>query len=117
MHVLGISHDSQINPRAVFEVASAVQPDAIAYEGPRYILDMVQKAASSSHLLPLLDKAMRAPIEDMKQAQELLSPAQLKRWRHGLREAELFRWPARSKDDMRYYVGGYLIYSDVLAGR
>lgn len=97
-------------------MASAVQPDALAYEGPRQMRDAVRRAASSTHLLPLLEQSMQAPIKDMKQAQELLSPAQLNRWRQGLKAAGLLCGPARSKDDMRFFAGGYLIYSDVLAG-
>ena len=117
VHVLGVSHGSPTNPRAVYEVASAVQPDAFAYEGPRQAWDSLRKAAGSTHLLPLLDKAMLSPIEDVTQAQEILSLAEQGRWRAGLKAAGLLRGPARSKDDVQYYVGGYLIYSDVLAGK
>ena len=60
MHLLGVTHGSPTNPRAVHEVASAVQPDAFAMEGTEEYRGFIRRAAGSTHLQPLLDKVIRA---------------------------------------------------------
>ena len=56
VHVLGVCHCSPTNPRAVYEVASAVQPDAFAMEGTEEMQRDMRKAVGSAYLKPLLDK-------------------------------------------------------------
>ena len=59
VHLLGVTHGSPTNPRAVHEVASAVQPDAFAMEGTEEYRGFIRRAAGSTHLQPLLDKVGR----------------------------------------------------------
>lgn len=84
VHLLGVTHDCPINPRAVYEVASAVQPDAFAMEGTEDMRNDMRKAAGSTHLLSLLDRVMATPIEDVRQAHMLLSQEERERWKLGL---------------------------------
>lgn len=61
MHVLGVCHCSPTNPRAVYEVAAAVQPDGFAMEGTEDMQRDMRKAVGSAYLQPLLDK-VRLPL-------------------------------------------------------
>ena len=114
MHLLGVSHDSPTNPRAVHEVASAVRPDAFAMEGTEEMRNGMRKAAGTPYLLPLLDKAMLAPIDDVKHAQTLLSQEERQRWEIGF-GASGFELGTERKQ-MNHYLGCRLAYSEVLAG-
>ena len=114
VHLLGISHGSPTNPRAVHEVAAAVLPDAFAMEGTEDMRNRMRKAAGTPYLLPLLDKAMLAPIEDLKHAQTLLNEEERHRWALGLGAAG-YSLEDRDKE-MSHYLGCRLVHSELLAG-
>ena len=115
VHLLGVTHDSPINPRAVYEVASAVQPDAFALEGTEDMRNSMRKAAGSTHLLSLLDRVMAALIVDVKQSHMLLSQEERERWKQGL--GSVGTDLGRELNQLLHYQGGRPRHSEVLAGK
>lgn len=113
VHVLGVSHDSPINPRAINEITNIVKPDAFAMEGTEEMRNPFRKAAGSEYLLPLLNRLQQTPIIGLKAAHGLLSQGERDRWRLGLASAGI---AIGEGDAELHYVGGRIIHSDILTG-
>lgn len=113
MHLLGVDHASPANPRAVKEVAQAVEPDSIALEASSLDRSKVRAASDSPYLKPLLERMMSTPVEGINQAFGQLTTHELKNWELGMRSSGLALGEVGA---YKHYLYGWSFASECLAG-